>query len=103
MMQPAADAMADSDERRLTVKTETEADRVVVLVQDTGPGIKTPDKVFDPFYTTKGVGGKVANAAIEFHRVSRYSSGSEKDGEVVRGSSARHQCRTRISENNYRL
>ena len=53
----AADAMADSDERRLTVKTETEADRVVVLVQDTGPGIETPDKVFDPFYTTKGVGG----------------------------------------------
>lgn len=53
----AADAMADSDERRLTVKMETEADRVVVLVQDTGPGIETPDKVFDPFYTTKGVGG----------------------------------------------
>lgn len=49
--------MADSDERRLTVKMETEADRVVVLVQDTGPGIETPDKVFDPFYTTKGVGG----------------------------------------------
>ena len=28
----------------------------VVEVSDTGPGIKEPDKIFEPFYTTKPVG-----------------------------------------------
>ena len=29
---------------------------VVILFADTGPGIKEPHRVFDPFYTTKAVG-----------------------------------------------
>lgn len=28
----------------------------MVSLRDTGPGIDMPDKVFDPFYTTKEVG-----------------------------------------------
>jgi two-component system C4-dicarboxylate transport sensor histidine kinase DctB len=31
-------------------------DKVVVSVSDTGPGIKEPEKIFDPFYSTKAVG-----------------------------------------------
>ena len=40
----------------LTVKTARDRGWVVVLFNDTGPGIKEPHRVFDPFYTTKPVG-----------------------------------------------
>ena len=40
----------------LTIKTMRDRGNVVVLFSDTGPGIKEPHRVFDPFYTTKPVG-----------------------------------------------
>jgi signal transduction histidine kinase len=40
----------------LTIKTIRDRSNVVVLIMDTGPGIKEPHRVFDPFYTTKPVG-----------------------------------------------
>ncbi|MWD29783.1 sensor histidine kinase [Aquicoccus sp. SCR17] len=52
----AADAMARSDPKILTLRL-TEGARVAVSVADTGPGIEQPEKLFEPFYTTKEVGG----------------------------------------------
>jgi signal transduction histidine kinase len=40
----------------LTIKTQRDRGYVVVLFLDTGPGLKEPHRVFDPFYTTKPVG-----------------------------------------------
>jgi signal transduction histidine kinase len=40
----------------LTVKTMRNRGNVVVLFTDSGPGMKEPARVFDPFYTTKPVG-----------------------------------------------
>ncbi len=40
----------------LTIKTMRDRASVVVLFSDTGPGLKEPHRVFDPFYTTKPVG-----------------------------------------------
>jgi len=55
----AADAMAghgaDPGDRRLTVTLEP-APRPVVRIRDSGPGIAAPEKIFDPFYSTKEVG-----------------------------------------------
>ena len=51
----AVDAMADAPKRHLTIAVE-DSDRVAVTFTDTGPGIEMPDKVFDPFYTTKPAG-----------------------------------------------
>lgn len=50
----AADAMDGQADRRITVEV-TGAGPVTVTFRDTGPGIDMPDKVFDPFYTTKVV------------------------------------------------
>ncbi len=43
---------------RITIRTRDEAGRVVLEVEDTGPGIPTDDeaKLFQPFFTTKPVG-----------------------------------------------
>lgn len=51
----AADAMEDSPRRVLELSVETGA-RVSIHVRDTGPGIKEPEKIFDPFFSTKAVG-----------------------------------------------
>ncbi len=51
----AADAMADQASRRISIRL-TKEERIRVSVRDTGPGIKDPDRVFEPFYTTKTVG-----------------------------------------------
>jgi len=40
----------------LTIKTMRNRGNVVVLFTDSGPGMKEPHRVFDPFYTTKPVG-----------------------------------------------
>jgi signal transduction histidine kinase len=49
-------AMQESGGGTLTVRTLFEKGNVVILFSDTGPGIREPHLVFDPFYTTKPVG-----------------------------------------------
>ncbi len=49
------DGKADS-ERRLKVKVTAQDNFVTILFQDSGPGIKEPHRIFEPFYTTKSIG-----------------------------------------------
>jgi len=53
----AVDAMEPQGSGVLRVVTRTEEDEVVIEFSDTGVGLKEPERVFDPFYTTKGVAG----------------------------------------------
>lgn len=48
------DAMEQSPEKRVEIAVAV-LDRVHVTVRDTGPGIAEPEKIFDPFYSTKAV------------------------------------------------
>ncbi|WP_090197260.1 sensor histidine kinase [Yoonia tamlensis] len=50
------DAMEDSTLKRITIAVTPQGARTSVSVHDTGPGITEPEKIFDPFYTTKAVG-----------------------------------------------
>jgi signal transduction histidine kinase len=52
----AIDAMESAEGGTLIIKTIRDRGNVVILFSDTGPGIKDPQRVFDPFYTTKPVG-----------------------------------------------
>ena len=45
-----------SDPRVLTITVAADATRVTLSVRDTGPGITEPEKIFDPFYSTKAIG-----------------------------------------------
>jgi two-component system C4-dicarboxylate transport sensor histidine kinase DctB len=48
----AIDAMAQSPERRVVIAI-LPGPRVTLSVRDTGPGLTEPERIFDPFYTTK--------------------------------------------------
>jgi signal transduction histidine kinase len=52
----AVDAMEEIGGGVLTVRTSRDRTNAVIEFADTGPGIKEPGRVFDPFYTTKPVG-----------------------------------------------
>ncbi len=55
LMTNALDAMVDSPEKRLTVTLRHDK-AILIDFRDTGPGVDVPEKVFDPFYSTKAVG-----------------------------------------------
>ena len=51
----AIDAMSESQDRELTVEVRP-GTPTQLIVRDTGPGLDEPDKVFEPFYSTKSIG-----------------------------------------------
>ena len=52
----ALEAMEAATGGVLTIKTIRDRGNVGILFSDSGPGLKDPHRVFDPFYTTKPVG-----------------------------------------------
>jgi two-component system C4-dicarboxylate transport sensor histidine kinase DctB len=52
----AIDAMADSEKKEIEIRVMEGESHVSIEVLDTGPGIAEPDRIFDPFYSTKEVG-----------------------------------------------
>ena len=58
LIKNAVDAMADTGKKVLTISTFPDADRVVLVVEDTGVGIpeENLEEIFSPFFTTKNLG-----------------------------------------------
>ncbi len=54
----AVEAMVGRPTRRLEIGLERMGEMVALSVRDTGPGIEEPERVFDPFYSTKQVGSE---------------------------------------------
>jgi signal transduction histidine kinase len=86
----AVDAMAANDQPRvLTVKSDAyEADRVMVSVADTGPGIMSEhsDYIFNPLFTTKsggmGLGLSICRAIIEAHEGQLWFAANSPEGAI---------------------
>ncbi|MEM7320887.1 MAG: ATP-binding protein, partial [Pseudomonadota bacterium] len=51
----AADAMLDQPHKRIVITVSGDT-RQSVTIRDTGPGIEDPERIFEPFYSTKAVG-----------------------------------------------
>jgi signal transduction histidine kinase len=56
IIENAMDALHDTGEATLRITAERNGSEVVVQFSDNGPGMREPQRVFDPFYTTKPVG-----------------------------------------------
>jgi two-component system NtrC family sensor kinase len=57
MVNNAVDAVLEgSSEGDIWVRTGAGGNRLTVEITDSGPGVREPSRVFDPFYTTKPVG-----------------------------------------------
>jgi signal transduction histidine kinase len=56
IVENAVDALQEIGGGRLQVSLWREANEVIVQFADSGPGLRDPERVFDPFYTTKPVG-----------------------------------------------
>jgi two-component system C4-dicarboxylate transport sensor histidine kinase DctB len=82
----AADAMEGRPRRELFIEL-TEGNLPTVTVRDTGPGIQEPERIFDPFYSTKVVGssdGMGVGLAISYGLVQSFggtiSGGNAPEG-----------------------
>jgi signal transduction histidine kinase len=56
LIENAVDALDEVGGGSLMIVTRRENEDVVIQFSDTGPGMRDPQRVFDPFYTTKPVG-----------------------------------------------
>jgi signal transduction histidine kinase len=56
IVENALDALEEAGGGLLQVRAHLQRDEVAVQFSDSGPGIKEPHRVFDPFYTTKPIG-----------------------------------------------
>jgi signal transduction histidine kinase len=56
IVENALDALEEAGGGSLQVNAQYRGEEVVVQFSDSGPGIKEPHRVFDPFYTTKPIG-----------------------------------------------
>jgi nitrogen fixation negative regulator NifL len=99
----AIDAVSESDdtEKRLKITTSTDADLIYVCIEDSGLGIPVEKraKVFEPFYTTRPMGGNQAGMGLVMAKeiVNQHQGFIEIDPDCDRG------CRFKVSFPAHRL
>jgi PAS domain S-box-containing protein len=86
----AVDAMLEAGKGgMLTIRVSTHDGQVHIEFQDSGPGIKEPSRIFDPFYTTKsvgkgtGLGLSICYGIIKEHGGNITAHNREKGGAVI--------------------
>jgi signal transduction histidine kinase len=86
----AVDAMESAHGGVLTIKTMRNRGAVAVVFTDSGPGMKEPHRVFDPFYTTKpvgkgtGLGLSICFGIMEEHGGKIFCYNGQRGGAVFR-------------------
>lgn len=78
----AIDAMKGCDTRNLSISVSEKGKQVEVAVADTGTGISKEDRanIFDPFYSTKGVGeGTGLGLSISYGIISQFGGQIKTD------------------------
>ena len=82
LLSNAVDAMDGQADKRIVISVEAEsAAQVAVRVRDTGPGIAQPEKIFDPFYSTKAVADDSMGLGLSISYGLVQSFGGDIDGQ----------------------
>jgi len=86
MIYNAVDAMPSGGEVR--VSTQESRERVVICITDTGTGMgpEVKQRLFDPFFSTKGKAGTGMGLAVSFGIIRRHEGSIEVDSEPGRGT-----------------
>jgi two-component system, NtrC family, sensor kinase len=56
LLNNSMDALEACEQKSITISARRRGDRITLHFDDNGPGFSDPNRVFDPFYTTKPVG-----------------------------------------------
>jgi signal transduction histidine kinase len=83
----AMSAMTDGPRELLISAEKSQAESVLVVVRDSGPGLaESADRLFESFYTTKpgglGMGLSICRSIIEAHRGRLWASANASRGAV---------------------
>ena len=82
-------ARAIEGDGTITIKTETEEKKLFVRISDNGSGIppENIDKIFDPGFTTEGVGvGTGLGLSISYNIIQKHRGEIKVESEVGKGS-----------------
>ncbi len=86
------DGVGDGESKLVTIRTMHDAERVVVTISDTGPGIPNSlrARVFEPFFTTKKTGeGTGLGLSISYAIIKEHTGTIEIDASQTRGTTFR--------------
>jgi PAS domain S-box-containing protein len=99
------DSVPEASERKLLVRVRADDNFVVIEFQDSGPGLKEPSRIFEPFYTTKsigkgtGLGLSICYGIVKEHGGEIAARNAEGEGAVieVRLPSAGHEATPQVT------
>lgn len=90
LLSNAIDALKHQNEKRVKLELiESDDETVKVIIQDNGPGLSDPTRIFEPFYTTKagvdglGLGLSIAYGFVESFGGSLRATNSEDGGALL--------------------
>jgi C4-dicarboxylate-specific signal transduction histidine kinase len=77
VLKNAMEAIRDmKDGGTIAITTGMDGDKTFVSISDDGPGIKNPNRLFEPFYTTKEVGRGTGMALSVGHSILQHYGGT---------------------------
>ncbi|NYE22818.1 PAS domain S-box-containing protein [Pigmentiphaga litoralis] len=88
LLKNGLEAMQETAGRELLVEANLREDMVEVAVTDTGHGLGDPERLFEPFYSTKpegmGMGLNICRTIIEFHHGRLWAEPNPDGGTIFR-------------------
>jgi len=88
LIKNGVEAMEDSDYRRLHVRARVQDAQVEISVIDRGHGLQDPERLFEPFYSTKseglGMGLNICRTIIESHHGRLWADENPDGGTIFR-------------------
>jgi len=64
ILENAIEAISNQEHKQIEIKTLKENENIILIIKDNGKGIKNPDKLFEPYYSTKSKNEKGLNLFI---------------------------------------